>query len=134
MKENERLSNKLNSIFWFVLTTLPLIILLIVFIFVLPQNAKSYDFANNNISDFIGDSFDNSSFYENIFNQFNNFSIPYTYDTFESIFTNTFDISNSTPIVYLFGWMLSVQVYHLIYDVLKFIIGWCHHLIEKAYF
>lgn len=133
MKENERLSNKLNSIFWFVLTTLPIIMLLIVYLCGIPQYAKNYDWLNREWLGFITNSIGDIDF-EGVFNEFDNMSIFFIRDTFDRVFENTFNITSHTAVAYLFGWMLSVQVYHLIYDVLKFIIGWCHHLIEKAYF
>lgn len=76
------MSNKLNSWFWFILTTLPLILLLILFIVSLPQYAKQFDFNSDSWTNFIANALYDSDIYENAFSAFDNMSIPYIRTTF----------------------------------------------------
>lgn len=130
--ENKRLTNKLNSWFWAILTALPLILFLIVYICGVPQCAKHFDWVNLDWYDFIDEVLNWEDSFKWAFAQFDNFSIPFIHNTFNNLFSNTFNLSSYHFVVYLFSWALSVQVYHLIYDVLKFIIEWCHNLIERG--
>ena len=129
--ENKRLSNKLNSVFWFVLTTLPIIFLL----FSIIMAISSYNRANLTYSDMfnINTFLSDTDFWNNSLTIFEDLSISSLQDTFDSLF-QFFELGEYHLFSIIFAYMLSIQVYHLIYDVLKFIIGWCHHLIEKAYF
>ena len=50
-------------------------------------------------------------------------------NTFSNIF-NTLRITNYTTLGVVFGYMLSIQLYHLIFDVLVFFIHLLHEYLE----
>lgn len=129
--ENKRMSNKLNSWFWFILTALP-IIFIFFSIILLIVHYREFDLNNLGI-EYINLTLNDSDFWSNALGKFNDFSISYVYETFYNLFETLGVNDNYDYLATIFSWMLSVQVYHLIYDVLKFIIEWCHNLIEKAY-
>ena len=135
--ENKRLSNKLNSIFWFLLTAMPLWALLLGFIGVIKLSSNNTILQQWTYDEIYHIIQSEEWFNENaIANFMNAVSISSIQNTFSSLFNVIgINVQYQWTIFFVdcFAYMLTIQLIHLIYDVLKFIIEWCHNLIEKAY-
>lgn len=124
--ENKRMTRKLNSVFWWVLMALPIILLLLIYICGIPQYAKNFDWSNNDWKDFVG-YFNNVDIFDYAFDLFNSISVI-------QFFTDVFDTLNVNInyLGYLFNWCASVYLYHLIFDCVVFIFDWLHDFFERG--
>lgn len=126
--ENKRMTRKLNSWFWWVLMSLPLILLIIIYIVAIPQYAKNFEWTGVVWSDFIYEILNDSSIYESAFEMFDNASIIH-------LFNNVLiqlGINEPYFIGYLLNWCASVYLYHLIFDCVVFIFDWLHDFFERG--
>ena len=123
--DNKKWYKKIATIFWWTLTFLPLLIALIYFI--------GYHLTFNSG---IATATELASYHENIIGTFetafinsNTFFSTLTISYLETMFTNLFDILGVTENQIMgafFGYMLSVQMYHLLFDCLVFFIHLLH--------
>lgn len=129
--DNKKWSKRFSTLFWWVLTILPWIYLLFTIIASIVNLHN--DTTNLTMSDLV--SYCNSTLSNflsiNTFSIFTNLSIPSLSSAFNQLF-NVLGISSYTFLGAIFAWMLSVQVYHLIFDVIAWFPNWCHEFIERG--
>lgn len=127
--DNVKWYKKFATIFWWSLTILPLIVALIYFIgYHLTFNsgiAQASELASYHVNSYglFGYSFDSSLSY------FNGFAITSLSDTFIDLF-DLLDVNESAMFGYFFGYMLSIQIYHLLFDFLVFFVHMIHDFLD----
>lgn len=129
--ENKRMTKKLNSWFWFVLTILPIIFLFISCIIVI-VHYRQFDLNSGLGFEYINQVLGDFDFWHNALSKFDDFTINSLYDMFYSLFDILGVRDNYDLLSIIFGYMLSIQVYHLIYDCLTFIFDWLHDFFERG--
>ena len=123
--DNKKWYKKIATIFWWIMTILPVIIALIQF--------AGYHMTFNsgiNQAQELADYHDlNSGNFYNILiatlGNFDNLTMNGIKTTFSGLF-NLLSVSNYNDLGILFGYMLSIQMYHLLFDVLVFFIHMIH--------
>ena len=120
--DNKRWGKRFSTIFWWSLTILPLIVALIYFIgYHLTFNsgintaqelADYHSHVNGNFL-YILDNY--IRFANNNGNVFELFTLPFLRIAFTNLFTSL-SVSKNVLLGALFGWMASVQMYHLLFD------------------
>lgn len=130
--DNKKWHKRFSTLFWWTLTVFPWLFLLITLVgaivnvyqesaYLTASELSSYFYAT-----FTG--FVNGSA------GFQMFVIPQVYNAFKSLFTNLgLNYTGFNYLPYLLGWMVSIQLYHLIFDVICWIFWWCHSLMERSY-
>lgn len=128
--DNRKMYKKIATLFWWILTALPLIVALLYFI--------GYHFAFNNG---MATAVELASYHDDGFGNFYNFldvneGIVYDFgmSNLTDMFQNLFRILGVADYVILgslFGYMLSIQVYHLLFDCLVFFIHLIHNFMDK---
>lgn len=126
--ENKRLTRKLNSFFWWFLMALPLILLVICYVFAIPQYAKNFDWSGGSWSDFIYNILNDSSIYESALNFFDDCSIIHLFDNV----LDNFNVREYYFLGYLLNWCLTIYFIHLIFDCVVFIFDWLHDFFERG--
>ena len=124
--DNKKWYKKIATIFWWVLTILPVLIALIYFIGYhltfnsgITEATELASYQSNSIGNYY-------TYLSNILqNDFNKFTIPSLANTFANLF-NLLGITGRGPLGILFGYMLSIQLYHLLFDCLVFFIHLLH--------
>lgn len=134
--DNKKWGSRFSTIFWWGLTILPLIIVLIQFIgYHLTFNSgistasdlSSYHSMAN------GDFFKIFDFYST--NSEINFS-EISLGFFSNMYDNLFSILGLNDVVFvpgLLAWMTSVQFYHLIFDFIVWLPRWFHKIMGKGF-
>lgn len=126
--ESKKVNKKLNSILWFALYSLPLLVLLISYVGYLAT------FKETGVSDFINDNtlFDNSlNLVNSIFGQFN---WTFIKDSLVSVFDLLeFNITGNLSefLLIFFTWFIQLAFIHILVDVLVFIPRALHNLMER---
>ena len=117
--DNKRWGKRFSTIFWWTLTILPLIVVLVQFIgyhltfnsgITTAEELSSYH--NDSTGDFISIFLwylDDGDYV------FGMFSLPFLQNVFIDLF-HTLHINGENALGILFGWMASVQMYHLCFD------------------
>ena len=123
--DNKKWYKKIATIFWWILTALPIIVALIYFIgYHLTFNSgitTASELADYHINSY-------GTFEQALttsLNYFGHITISYLEDMFSNLF-DILNVSYNTLIGTLFGFMLSVQLYHLLFDCLVFFIHLIH--------
>lgn len=124
--DNKKWYKKIATIFWWVLTILPVLVALIYFIgYHLTFNsginqatelAEYQTMVNGNFGTYLTNLLQN---------EFNILSINSLNTMFSNLF-NIIGVSDNTTLGILFGYMLSIQLYHLLFDCLVFFIHLIH--------
>lgn len=132
--DNKRWGKRFSTIFWWCLTILPLLVILIQFIgYHLTFNSgisSASDLASYH-SDSNGDFFVIFNLYLNpSFNKFNTFGMPFVRNAFLEVF-NSLGISGASNLATLFGFMASVQIYHLLFDFFAWLPRLFHNWMER---
>lgn len=132
--DNRKWYNRFASIFWWCLTILPLIIALIYFIgFHLTFNSgmtsaielsNYHQEFNGNFLNYLED-----VLMENI--MFGDWCLPFVNTMFFDLF-NSLGVVDFDYLGVLFGWMVSVQFYHLLFDFIVWLPQWFHRIMEKG--
>lgn len=129
--DNKKWYKRFGTLFWWLFTILPLLIALIQFVgFHLTFNSgisSGTDLAlyhDNSSGDFY-------NILQTYLNHFSNLSIPVIDSAFSDFF-DIFNVSNYLVLGSLFGFMASVQLYHLIYDIVVWLFLKLHCLLERS--
>ena len=124
--DNKKWYKKIATIFWWVLTILPILVALIYFI----GYHLTFNSGINQASELaeyqtmIDGNF--GTYLTNLLqNEFNILSINSLNTMFSNLF-NIIGVSDNTTLGILFGYMLSIQLYHLLFDCLVFFIHLLH--------
>lgn len=127
--DNKKWYKKFATIFWWAFTILPLLVALIYF--------TGYHLTFNsgiataqNLADY--HSLSNGNFFDYlliVLNDFENITISSLSDMFKGMF-NILGVSDNVSIGIFFGYMLSVQVYHLLFDCIVFFIHLIHQFMD----
>ena len=128
--DNKKWYKKFATIFWWVITILPVIVALIQFcgyhltfnsgINQAQELAGYHDLLSGNFMTILNTNLNN----------FDNFTMSGLKTTFSGLF-NILGVGNYTDLGILFGYMLSVQVYHLLFDLLVFFIHLLHNYMDE---
>ena len=129
--DNKKWYKRFGTIFWWLLTILPIIVALIQFIgyhltfnsgiSVASDLANYHDLASGNYFDILS----------NTLADFDLISIDLFDNTFSDLF-NIIGIDNYITLGYLLSFMVSVQIYHLIFDLFAWLPMFFHKLLEKS--
>lgn len=132
--DNKKWGKRFSTIFWWTLTILPLLISLIYFIgYHLTFNSgitEAQDLTNYHTSGYSGyfsclaDILIDGDF------PFLDWQIPAINRMFYDLF-DILEIDNCNYLGVLFGWMTSVQLYHLLYDVAVWLFRMFHSWLER---
>ena len=129
--DNKKWYKKFGTIFWWVFTIMPLIVALIQFIgYHLTFNSgisSAVELANyhdNSIGNFY-------SILCSVLIDFGNFTMSSLIDVFSGLF-DILGVTNNVVFGTLFAFMVSVQLYHLLYDVLICFIHLIHDFMESV--
>lgn len=127
--DNVKWYKKFATIFWWSFTILPLIVALIYFIGYhltfnsgIAQASELASYHNNSVG----------NFYDILGSTFGDFE-SYCIDSLTSMFQGLFNIlgvQNYYELAFFFSWMLSVQMYHLLFDFLVFFINMIHDFLD----
>lgn len=133
--DNKRWYSRFGTIFWWVLTILPLIIALIYFIgFHLTFNSGIT--AANELVSYHNSPFGEFGYYLDLvlldgeYLTFDGLSIPFLNDMYDDLF-QTLNITFGGTLALLFGWMTSVAFYHVLFDFGVWIFNWIHALFDR---
>ena len=133
--DNKKIYKQFGTLFWWTLTLLPLIVVLINFIgyhltfnsgITSAQELSNYHYDTNGnfiyiLEDYMLDNnFNFSAYSMGMFNAFWN-------DMFNLIGVRNYDYLNV-----LFGWMTSVQFYHLLFDFIVWLPRFFHSILDKG--
>ena len=128
--DNKKWYKKFATIFWWVITILPLIVALIQFggyhmtfnsgISTAQELANYHDLASGNFYQILNGTLTN----------FDNITMLGLKQTFSGLF-NVLGVSNYNDLGILFGYMLSIQMYHLLFDMLVFFIHLIHSYTDE---
>lgn len=129
--DSKKWYKRFGTLFWWFFTIMPLLVALIQFIgYHLTFNsgiASATELASyHNMS--------SGSFYDILTNTLNNFdflSISFFDNTFISLF-NIIGISNYNSLGILLSFMVSVSIYHLIFDLFTWLPCFFHKLLDKV--
>lgn len=131
MNDNKRLYKKLTTIFWWVIATLPIFMLLGYFLYYIFNKNYSGGFDLENSIESVYFNFDN--LYDDSGILFNKL-----YDTFYSLF-QLFGMNDSyttnmfgSYIVYCLSWFILVHILHLIVDIILLLPRICQKFIERV--
>lgn len=129
--DNKKWYKRFGTIFWWLLTILPIIVALIQFvgyhltfnsgISVASDLASYHDLASGNYFDILS----------NTLADFDLISIDLFDNTFSDLF-NIIGVDNYLTLGYLMSFMVSVQIYHLIFDLFAWLPCFFHKLLEKS--
>ena len=129
--DNKKWYKRFGTIFWWLLTILPILVALIQFIgyhlifnsgiSVASDLANYHDLASGNYFDILS----------NTLADFDLISIDLFDNTFSDLF-NIIGIDNYITLGYLLSFMVSVQIYHLIFDLFAWLPMFFHKLLEKS--
>ena len=134
--DNKRWYNRFATIFWWSLTILPLIIALIYFIgyhltfnsgITTAQELITYHASSEGE---FGHYLDIVLIDANSLD-FEGMCLPFINNMFHDVF-GLLDIDYFSALSVLFGWMVSVQFYHLIFDFIVWLPQWFHRIMEKG--
>ena len=127
--DNKKWYKKFATIFWWSFTILPLLVALIYFIgYHLTFNSgiatatELVSYHSNSVGQFFG-------ILENTLNDFDLFTITVLKNTFTGMF-NILGVTNYNLLGVFFGYMLSVALYHLMFDFLIFFINMIHSFLD----
>lgn len=132
MSDSKKVGKKFSTIFWWLLTIAPFITLIFAFVGAVINIGFSNGSAHLDASDYlsyINGTFNDYELYNWCFNMWDNFSIPNLRNAFENLF-DILGISENSLIAYAFGFMVSVQVYHLIFDIICWLPKQAHNLMD----
>lgn len=129
--DNKKWSKRFGTIFWWAFTILPLLIALIQFTgYHLTFNsgiASASDLANYH-------DLSSGSFYNILTDTLTELDF-FNMSLFKTTFTNLFDIigvNNYTSLSILLSFMVSIQIYHLIFDLFAWLPCFFHKMLEKS--
>lgn len=129
--DNKKWYKKFGTIFWWVLTILPILVALIYFI----GYHLTFNSGITSASELASyHSMTSGDFWQILMNQDTwtyGFSIDYLCDTFVDLFQLS-GVEQYESLGYLFGFMVSVQVYHLAFDLFAWLPKFFHKLLEKS--
>lgn len=126
--DNKKWYNRFATIFWWSLAILPLLFIVVTLIGTVANfntlggTSATAITLSDTFSTVLANAFTNISFFENL-------TIPALSDTFSGL-ANVLSIPNPTVFGIIFGYMLSVNVYHVIFDVLVWLPHKAHCLME----
>ena len=127
--DNVKLYKKFATIFWWTLTILPLIVAVIYFIGYHLTFNSGIATASELVS-YHSNSIGNFEFYLiDVLGNFSDFTMSSLISTFEGLF-NILGVSGYIDLAILFAYMLSVQIYHLLFDCLVFFINMIHDFLD----
>lgn len=125
MNSNKKWYKRIDFVFWFVLTGFPFIFLLILFV--------GFCFSGNHLTDYTDllsyfNAFisDLSTNYSVIIDFFDKLSMDFLNDMFQNLF-NLLGVNNYVILGSIFGYMLSITFYHLLFDF----IAWLPKIFSK---
>lgn len=134
--DNKKWYNRFATIFWWGLTILPLIIALIYFIgFHLTFNSGITS-ANELVSYHNSPSGEFGYYLDLVlldgeYLTFDGLSLTFINTMYDDLF-QILHITFAGTLSLLFGWMTSVQFYHLIFDFIVWLPRWCHNILSKG--
>lgn len=130
--DNKKWHKRIAEIFWWLLTALPILLFLIAIIGMSINTHITSVNDYTNIWSYYFDSYSNTDILAPI-NFCGSLSIPILNNAFISFF-EIFNISNSfaTILGYIFGFMVSVQFYHLLFDIVAWLFIKLHCLLERS--
>lgn len=128
--DNKKWYKKFATIFWWIITILPLVVALIQFggyhmtfnsgISTAQELANYHDMTSGNFYQILNGTLTN----------FDNITMLGLKQTFSGLF-NILGVSSYNELGILFGYMLSVQMYHLLFDMLVFFIHLIHNYTDE---
>lgn len=130
--DNKKWHKRIAEIFWWSFTALPIILFLIAIIGMSLNTHISNVSDYTNIWQYYFDFYNNSDIYNPII-FCGNISIPILKDVFIAFF-ELFDMSSdiSNILACVFGFMVSVQFYHLLFDIVAWLFIKLHCLLERS--
>lgn len=128
--DNRKWYKKIATIFWWTLTALPLIVVIIYFIgYHLPFNNGMT--TSQELINYQGNIEGNFMYYfSDTISIFEDYSISHLNNTLQSALS-IIGVGSNSELGVLFGYMLSIQVYHLLFDCLVFFIHLIHNFMDK---
>jgi len=126
--DNKKWYKKFATIFWWTISILPILVIILVMIGAI-LNIKEQNLNTTDLTTYMNDTIYNNVFYSNCFTLFENISISYLTTMFSNL-ANIIGVSHNTIIGIILGYMLSIAVYHLLFDLLVFFIHLIHEYCE----
>lgn len=132
--DNRKWYKRISTLFWWVLTFLPLVFMLISFIGMSINNHITSSIDYENIWTYYFDNLSSDTLWQPIV-FFGRISISFLVDMWKALFDfiGLNDISMVDTISLLLGYMLSIQFYHLMFDITAWLFIKLHSLIERSY-
>lgn len=136
--ENKRLYKKLDTYFWFFMMSLPILFVLIAFIFAFITGKNMVSETGTVYYSSFRDIIDSFYDYQDaIINFFDNFNFSFISDMFSSIFTHDIIAVDSENYYYLYticGYWVSLGFIHLIVDIILWLPNLFHKWLNKERF
>lgn len=129
--DNKKWYKRFGTVFWWILTILPLIVALIYFIGYHLTFNSGITSANELVSyhSNLAGNFYNEL--QNVALSFNDFSISYLTDSFDSLL-DSIGLNETTTFSILLSYMFTVQIFHLIFDLFAWLPCFFHKMLEKS--
>lgn len=130
--DNTKIYKKIGTWFWWLLAVLPFVIYLILIIGSILNVAYNNGGAHLSASDFVNYvdlTINQNSLLEYAFGRFDFLSMDYFNIAFERLF-DILGVSNNELLAIPFAWFVSVNVYHLVIDVIVWLPHKAHNLVE----
>lgn len=130
--ESKQLTRKLNTIFWWTLSVLPLLIILVYFIMgIVNLNTQGTSLSGTDLQTYFNATNLTDLINSNLLWRFNLYIPSWLSTPIDSLFT-TFGVNETELYILVFGWFIMVEMVHLLIDVLLFVIRWVHDLLERG--
>lgn len=129
--DNKKWYKKFSTIFWWSLTILPFIMLLFAFIIAVGNlTLNEQTLSSSQILAYINDLFNSNNVFDSCLGIVSNMALPPLTNMFKGVFNNL-NIAWFDTLGCAFGFMLSVQCYHVLFDVVVWLPHMAHELMER---
>lgn len=130
--ESKQLTRKLNSVFWWILTALPLLLIIgYIIASIVNLNTQNGTALNSsNMFDYWAELDIYNMLDSGLFTMLNYLIPSVLSDSIRNIFSVLEVDSDYLSII--LSWGIAIQMYHLIFDVLLFVVRWAQDLMERG--
>lgn len=131
--DNKTLYKKISTRFWWYLTIAPFITLFICYLITLFNIgfvSGGCSLSSSDLLDYLQGTINDSELYDISFNMWDNFGIPDIRNIFDDLF-NTLNVPFNGSWSYALGFMVSVQIYHICFDLFCLLPNLVHKFIER---
>lgn len=130
--ESTKITKKLNTIFWWTFSVLPLLIILVYFIMgIINLNTQNNALSGNDLLSYFNTTNLTDLINSNLLWRFNLYMPSWLTTPLANLFDNV-GINESELFVLVIGWFIMAHICHLLTDVLLLVIRWGHKLLERG--